>query len=853
MATLMETTREFQVLPYPSVSGYEVFEEIGRGGMGVVYKARHIKLGRQVALKVLLPELVQSSEKVARFQIEANAVARLQHPNIVQIFEVGDFDGRPFIALELVEGGNLADKLGTPWPAGSAAELVEKLARAMHYAHERGIVHRDLKPANILLVSGGVVSGEWSRGRSTKDYHDLSSTTHHSPLTAYQPKITDFGLAKLLDEDPATTPRTWRTQLGVVLGSPPYMAPEQAAGRTQEVGPATDIHALGMILYEMLTTRPPFRGASLLETLEQVKSQIPLTPSKLVSGLSPELDAICLKCLEKNPRRRYATAEALAEDLSEFRQSLARQSQQARIPVTSRARRSTILALQTILAIISALGSGLTVWQVFRAEKETRLENFKSEEAEEGIWDKQLGPGSLDDLKNPSSRQSALLALNLGLACCDRGGVAQGLLWFARGLKEAPVEDQELQRLIRANLAKWRVNLTTLHFEFPHSGQVENVGFRVDGKIVFTLSHVRSSAADQHTEVCFWDLTTGQQIYQPIVRRELVTNTSMTPDGTAIILAGPGSAAWLLDVQTGQLIGQPLCHNGEVTCVAVSNNSRFVLTGSADHTAQIWNARTGQPIGPPLQHQGAVTTVAFSPDSAVAATGSEDRTVLLWDTATGASKGLLMKHEGAVRALAYSPKGHMLLTGGDDRSARLWDTTSGKPIGQPFVHADRVLAIALSPDGMRFATGSADRTARIWQTARAKEPLILSHPSVVKSVQFSPDGSKLLTTSLDFTAQIWDSGTGKRVWGILSRPDKVTTALFSPEGLRMLTGNQNGSAKLWEIGTNDTHGSAGQCKAPDLLTGEVEKIVSWVERVTGSKIDSILESEQQFVVHSQNN
>src|SRR5262249_24048902 len=226
MAALLESTKEFQVLPYPSIPGYELLEQIGRGGMGVVYKARQLKLNRLVALKILLPELVHSPEKLARFRIEAGAIARLQHPNIVQIFEVGDVDGQPFIALELVEGSNLADKLGKPWSQDQAVGLVQQLARAMDYAHERGIIHRDLKPANILL------------GKS--ETRNLKSENGHEILDL-SPKITDFGLAKLLDENSDSPGSQWQTQFGVVLGTPPYMAPEQASGRNQDIGPATDI------------------------------------------------------------------------------------------------------------------------------------------------------------------------------------------------------------------------------------------------------------------------------------------------------------------------------------------------------------------------------------------------------------------------------------------------------------------------------------------------------------------------------------------------------------------------------------------------------------------------------------
>lgn len=267
----------------PSVPGYEILGELGRGGMGVVYLARQIRLNRPCALKMILAGEHASSEMGVRFLVEAETVARLRHPNIVQIYAIGDHEGRPFFELEYVESGNLADKLeGTPMAVRDAALLIERLARAMDEAHRLGIVHRDLKPANILIAGDG------------------------------QPKITDFGLAKSLES------ASGLTQTESILGTPSYMAPEQAEGRTKQAGPPADIYALGAIFYETLTGRPPFKAATILQTLEQVKNLEPVLPSRLVPGLPRDAETICLKCLEKEPHRRYATALALAEDLARY-------------------------------------------------------------------------------------------------------------------------------------------------------------------------------------------------------------------------------------------------------------------------------------------------------------------------------------------------------------------------------------------------------------------------------------------------------------------------------------------------------------------------------------------------------
>jgi serine/threonine protein kinase len=273
----------------PTVAGYEILAPLGRGGMGLVYQARQLRFGRVVALKMIRGGAHAEPRDLARFRTEAEAVARLQHPHIVSIYEVGEQDGWAYFALECVAGGNLARQLaGRPQPAGWSAQLVETLARAMDYAHRQGIIHRDLKPTNVLLAADGA------------------------------PKISDFGLAKRLDPEPDSSALRDRTPTGEVLGTPSYMAPEQTWGRPGEVGPAADVYALGAILYECLTGRPPFQAATPLDTLLQVRTEEPVPLRRLVPSVPRDLANICLKCLHKEPRRRYASAGALAEDLRRF-------------------------------------------------------------------------------------------------------------------------------------------------------------------------------------------------------------------------------------------------------------------------------------------------------------------------------------------------------------------------------------------------------------------------------------------------------------------------------------------------------------------------------------------------------
>jgi serine/threonine protein kinase/tetratricopeptide (TPR) repeat protein len=341
--------------PLPAVDGYEVLGELGRGAMGVVYRARHVRLNRPVALKMILTGPNAGARERARFENEARAVARLQHPHIVQIHEIGEQDGRPFVCLELVPGGSLAHWLaGRPLPTRQAAELAEVLARAVHHAHTQQIVHRDLKPANVLLAPSDARRGIRLGGEGEADY--------------FEPKITDFGLARLLDHDPGAPGGPASDATGVPVGTPPYMAPEQAVrlggdayAKAAGDGRATDIYALGAVLYEALTGRPPFVGATVYDTLQQVVSHEPVPPRRLQPQVPRDLETICLACLHKEPGRRYATALDLADDLRRFLEGrpIRRRPPAFWEPALKWARRRPAAAAWVVLGV-AALVAGVT-------------------------------------------------------------------------------------------------------------------------------------------------------------------------------------------------------------------------------------------------------------------------------------------------------------------------------------------------------------------------------------------------------------------------------------------------------------------------------------------------------------
>jgi serine/threonine-protein kinase len=349
----------------PCVPGYEVEAVLGRGGMGVVYKARHLALKRTVALKMLAAGHSHQVER-ARFRAEAEAVARLQHPNIVQIHEIGEADGLPFIALEFVAGGSLAERLaGQSLPPRDAARLVAALAEAMHLAHSRNLVHRDLKPGNVLMV------GEAD-----------------TPVGQCQPKVTDFGLVRQLDAD------SGQTGVGVVMGTPSYMAPEQAEGHAHAAGPAADVYALGAILYECLTGRPPFQGATPLETLVQVRSREPAAPSSRNRQVPRDVETICLKCLRKEPERRYSSARELADDLGRFVRGEPVAARPVGVAERVRKwvwRRPAAAGLLAALGLLVAVG-GTGTWLLARQWAAARDHQAQTEREVRRVLEKTRGP-----------------------------------------------------------------------------------------------------------------------------------------------------------------------------------------------------------------------------------------------------------------------------------------------------------------------------------------------------------------------------------------------------------------------------------------------------------------------------
>jgi eukaryotic-like serine/threonine-protein kinase len=784
--------------------GYEILSELGRGGVGVVYKARERRLNRLVALKMLLSGAYATSRELERFRREAETIAQLQHPHIVQIHEIGAHDGRPYLALELVDGESLARKIaGVPQPARETAELVAALASAIQAAHGLGIIHRDLKPANVLLTKTGVA------------------------------KITDFGIAKRLDGDGEVPTLTEQ-----FLGTPSYMAPEQAVRRRAAGSPPVerlnrswglDIYSLGAILYEMLTGRPPFRAETPLETLLQVVHEEPVPPSRLRPKVPRDLETICLKCLEKNPNRRYGTALELADDLNRY---LRIEPVKARpVSIGERlwrwCRRKTALAIAVGLASVAiattiALSISLAVHQ-YRAA--SRLG--------EVLQQVRLRQTQVD-------QQAAHLAFQHGQALCEQGDVAQGMLWLVRGLKSASIaQDRDLENAFRLNISAWWPRLYPLLVRCEHPGPIQTAAYSPngrlialggeDGSVIFResatgkavgspLIHPAKVGAivfnpDGQTVMTgcddsvarLWDVATGAPT-GPVFRHEKpVLAVAISPDGQVGLTGCFDNTARLWNLKTGQQIGQPMKHENLVAAVAFGPDGRTVLSGSWDKTAQLWDAGTGSPINPPLEHRDWVSSVAFSPDGRTILTGCYDRTARLWDSASGRPIGRPLRHQHCVRAVAFDPRGKSVLTGSIDGIARLWDVDNERPIGPPLRHRHTVSSVAFSPDGRSILTAGFDKTALIREIS-ATTGQSFTHQGFIRSVLFSPDGQTIVTASEDKTARLWKAVSGEPLGQPLRHSASVEAVAFSPDGGTVLTGSWDNTARLWNATTGEPIG-----------------------------------------------
>ena len=674
---------------------YELLEEIGYGGMGLVYKARQKSLDRIVALKLLLFGPHAPAESVKRFRAEAVATAALQHPNIVAIHEVGFCEGQHFIAMEYVEGRSLAAVIhGNPLPARRAAGYVKTIAEAMHYAHERGILHRDLKPANVLI--------------------DASD----------QPRVTDFGLARRLEGESELT------VTGQVLGSPNYMPPEQAVGKGGKVSRHTDVYALGAILYAALTGRPPFVGDGLAETVQQVLSVEPVPPRVLNPSVPADLETVCLKCLEKDPAKRYATAQMLAEELGRFLEGK---------PVVARPigrvgkawrwcqRQPVRASLIAALALVCLGGAGAVLWQwreaeaaraaAVHAQQDLRQELYKARLAEARAyrWSGRAGRRfeSLEAIRQAAAIQPSPELRNEAIACLalpdirvqSRVEVKDHAEIFGFAIDEAferfacayPDGSNSLRRL--------RDHSEIVRF--PARGRVEPGLSLFSHQGRFLCYRIRGEE-----NITVWDTEQRRLVLSPSFEGR---NVCFTPDDKEVVVAEAGGKIHFYDLpsgtETGELTVQPrLIH------VAVDpEGKRLAVSRESDPAIIIYDLGS-RAICALLTNGSGGGFLSWSPDGKMVAFAC-DESVCLWVVATGELQKL-EGHKGAVTAVAFNHQGDLLVSMGWDGMTQLWDPKLALPlVSLPGGWAQN----GFDASDQRLAFGASSHEHGIWEVTAARE------------------------------------------------------------------------------------------------------------------------------------
>jgi len=761
---------------------YELLEKVGQGGMGVVYRARQISLGRIVAVKLLPSEPFRRDDALPRFRTEARAAAGLQHPNIVAIHEVGEQEGQPYFTMDFIEGQTLAEAVrDQPLPAKRAATYLKAIAEAVHYAHEHGILHRDLKPSNVLI-----------------DAFD-------------QPQITDFGLAKRLTSDPQLSTLNHQLTLsGQVLGSPNFMSPEQAEGRSQAVGPATDIYSLGALLYHLLTRQPPFQADTLTTLLKQVIEADPVPPRLLNPSIPRDLETVCLKCLEKDPYRRYNTAQTFAEDLGRFLNGQ---------PVVARpvgpagkagrwCRRNPRLASAIGVAVVSVLlGFAGILWQWRRAASGELLARQNAYAADMLL------------------AQHALANNNRGLAVSllDKHRPATSGKVEIRNPKSEVVR-RHAPRATDLRGWEWRYlwqlcqgdESFTLH-RYPR--EIQALAVSQDGKVL---------AVREGSEVALWDVVAKRPLRElPNAATEAL---AFSPAGRLLAVGSrdaaghPGIDLW--EVSTGRLT-KTLRHEADVRSVAFSPDGKSLATFDNRGNIAVVELASGHtltnfPVRPPRHRPAGVA--AFSPEGSRLAVGEDYGGIQILSLGPGTNVQVQTQSREGTTALVFSP-GAEVLAAAIGGTIWLCDTRSGQPLAQWTNHTEWVNALAFTPDGGHLVSSSSDGTLRLWSMANRSEVRCLrSSREGLTGLALLPDGTTVVSGGTEGSVCFWDATGSQQVpahtnltisFGVESQGDvprpaftpgaldpkvvRRTGLTFSADSRSFITTDLDGVLGVWEV------------------------------------------------------
>lgn len=755
---------------------YELLHEIARGGMGVVYKARQVSLNRTVALKMILAGQLASHNDVQRFHQEAEAAANLDHPHIVPIYEIGEYESQHFFSMKLIDGPSLANSLAGRHKIGAdseqqrhAAALLATVARAVHHAHQRGLLHRDLKPGNILLDA------------------------------KQQPHVTDFGLAKKVEGDSGLT------HTGAIIGTPSYMAPEQARGE-KILTTAIDVFGLGAVLYELLTGYVPFKGDNPLETLRLLQEREPVRPRTLQRTLDRDLETICLKCLAKDATRRYGSAEALAEDLERW---LAGEPIQARrIGGAERAakwvrRRPLVAGLLGAVVLVTIVGIGAFAWAFNDAVKEKNntaaalAQTDAARQRAEANRLKAEEAGRKFRAERDMGRRNLYAAkMRLAQAAWDAAQVNRVLAILE---EQRPQNDEDDLRGFEYGYlaALCQADLRTLR---GFRGPVHGVAYSPDGRLLAAGGGPKNTG-----EVKVWDTTTWREILSLQGHTAAVQSVVFSPDGRRLSSTGDDHTVRIWDVDSGQTLLTFEGDIGPIRSLAVSPDGKRLAGGSRDwhrsDAVAVWDAATGTVVQTLSGYTRGVQQVVFSPGNAdLLATVGQDG-VWLWNLPAGRKRPSLPsfpdRQPWRADSVAIDPQGQRLAVGGGNGIVKVWDLAIDKELFVLKRHTSKINAIGFSSDGRRLATASHDHTVRVCNMQTGEEVLDLKgHLGWVNGVAFSPDGKHLASASQDSTVKVWDANISQERRTINGNQNALFSVAFRPDGQVLATGGEDYTIKV---------------------------------------------------------